>query len=849
MHLEKGSRLGSYQILAPLGAGGMGEVYRARDTSLGRDVAIKILPASYSGDADRLRRFTQEAQAAAALNHPNILAIYQIGQERELTYIVSELLEGETLRERLRPGPLPVRKALDYALQVANGLAAAHDKGIVHRDLKPENIFVTGDGRVKVLDFGLAKLTHEEGSPSADHATMSVATEAGKVMGTVGYMSPEQVRGKPVDARSDLFSFGVILYEMLSGQRAFHGDSSADVLSSILREEPPELAASNRNIPPALQRIVRHCLEKNPQERFQSARDLAFQLADVSSPSSVSAISSPIPLPRSRRRLAALAGSLLLLALAGTGLFLAGRRFSGDFQPTFHRLTFRRGTILTARFASDGKTVVYGAAWDGNKPEVFLATPDSPESRPLGLANTDVYAVSSSGELALSLRNRDPLPPVSGTLERAALMGGAAPRPVMDGVEFADWGENGSLAVTLDTGVGDRLEYPVGTSLYAKEGPIHDIRVSRDGKLVAFWEVEGGKFIVSVVDRQQKRRTLSQGMLKVQGLAWAASGSEIWFAAQAPDSTWGVYGVSLSGKQRLVLRLTGPSRLYDVSPDGSVLLATENREIGIRYSAKSGGERDLSWLDGSLLGDLSPDGSRMLFSETQEAGGSEGSVYLRKTDGSPPVRLGSGVGLSLSPDGNWALALARSRTELHLLPTGVGEPRIVKGNFAGYWGEARWLPGGTRIIFVAIEAKHDPRIYVEDLSGSSARAISPEGVIYGALPSPDGRYVATAISGKGLLLSPAGGSPQPLPGLAPEEIPVAWSADSRSLFVSKLGMTAPVYRMDVASGRRALWKELAPSDRAGVTEVSSIRILPDQSAYAYSYNRVLSQLFTVKGLK
>jgi eukaryotic-like serine/threonine-protein kinase len=848
MHLEKGSRLGQYEILAPLGAGGMGEVYRARDISLGRDVALKILPASYSGDADRFRRFTQEAQAAAALNHPNILAIYQIGQELEQTYIVCELLEGETLRERLRPGPLPVRKALDYALQVAHGLAAAHDKGIIHRDLKPENIFITGDGRAKILDFGLAKLTRPEEPSSAEHATMSAATEAGKVLGTVGYMSPEQVRGKPVDARSDLFSFGVILYEMLSGQRAFHGESSADVLSAILREEPPELSATNRTTPPALQRIVRHCLEKNPQERFQSARDLAFHLSDVSSPSSASGIAEPIVSRRSRRWLPAAGLGLLLLAVAGAGAFVAGRRLSADSQPSFHRLTFRRGTVLSARFAPDGKTVVYGAAWDGNKPEVFLVTPDSPESRPLGLANTDVYSVSPNGELALSLRNRDPLPPVSGTLERAALLGGAAPRPVMDGVEFADWGDNGSLAVTLDTGVGDRLEYPVGTSLYEKEGPIHDVRVSPDGKLVAFWEIEKDAFVISVVDRQRKRRVLSQGMLGIHGLAWTPSGGEIWFAAQGRDASWGVYAVSMSGKQRLLLRLTGPTRLYDISRGGQLLLALENRETGIRYLAKSGVERDLSWLDGSTLGDLSTDGSAMLFSETQEAGGSEGSVYLRKSDGSPPVRLGSGVGLSLSPDGKWVLALPRSRSELHLLPTGVGEPRVIKGNFASYWADAHWLPGGKRIVFIAIEPKHDPRIYVQELSGSP-RAISAEGLIYGALPSPDGRYVATALSGKALLLSPDGGQAQTLPGVASEEIPVAWSADGRSLFVTKMGMTAPVYRIELSSGKRTLWKELAPADRAGITSVLHICMLPDQSAYAYSYNRVLSQLFTVEGLK
>ena len=847
MPLEKASRLGPCEIIAPLGAGGMGEVYRARDTSLGREVAVKILPASYSGDPDRLRRFTQEAQAAAALNHPNILAIYSIGQEGELTYIVSELLEGDTLRERLRGGPLPVRKALDYALQVAHGLAAAHDKGIVHRDLKPENIFVTGEGRVKILDFGLAKLTRPDEKPSAEHATMSAATEAGKVLGTVGYMSPEQVRGKPVDARSDLFSFGVILYEMLAGQRAFPGESSADILSAILREEPAELAASNRAIPPALQRIVRHCLEKNPQERFQSARDLAFQLADVSSPSA-SGISAPLALPGSRRWLPAAAAAVLLLAIAGAGLLLGARFFTSRSQPSFHRLTFRRGTILTARFAPDGKTVVYGAAWDGNQPEVFLVTPDSPESRSLGLANTDVYAVSSSGELALSLRNRDPLPPVSGTLERAALLGGAAPRAVMEGVEFADWGDNSTLAVTLDTGVGDRLEYPVGTPLYETEGPIHYIRVSPNGELVAFEELEKGETVISVVDRQHKKRVLSQKMPSIEGLAWAPSGSEIWFAAQAPDSSWGVYGVSLSGQQRLLLRLTGPAHLCDVSRDGRVLLALENRETGIRYLAKSGVERDLSWLDGSVLGDLSGDGSEMLFSEVQEAGGPEGSVYLRKSDGSAPVRLGSGWGLSLSPDGKWALVMSRSRTQLRVLPTGVGQPRLLQGNFTAYWPEANWLPGSKRVVFVAMEARHDPRVYVQDIAGAP-HPISEEGLILGALPSPDGRFIAAVLGGKAMLLSTEGGKPQPIPGFAPEETPVAWSADSRSLFVANHGMTAPVYRIDLSSGKRVLWKELAPADRAGITRVLKIRILPDQSAYAYSYSRVLSQLFTVEGLK
>jgi serine/threonine protein kinase len=268
--LASGSRLGPYEIVAPLGAGGMGEVYRARDPRLGRDVAVKVLPASFSQDTDRLRRFEHEARAAGVLNHPNITAVYDFGSAEGSPYVVTELLEGETLRTRIAMGALSTRKAIDYAIQIARGLAAAHEKGIVHRDLKPENLFVTRDGRVKILDFGLAKLTHPEraGAPITEAPTETRGTDPGVVMGTVEYMSPEQVRGLTADQRSDMFAFGAILYEMLSGKRAFHGATVADTMSAILKEEPPDLSLTNRDIHPGLERIVRHCLEKNPDERF-----------------------------------------------------------------------------------------------------------------------------------------------------------------------------------------------------------------------------------------------------------------------------------------------------------------------------------------------------------------------------------------------------------------------------------------------------------------------------------------------------------------------------------------------------------------------------------------------------
>src|SRR5499427_6827173 len=319
MTLSTGTRLGPYEILAPLGAGGMGEVYRARDERLKRDVAIKVLPSSFASDTERLRRFEQEAQAAGALNHPNITAVHDLGSHDGAPYIVTELLEGETLRARLSGGAINVRKATDYAVQIAKGLAAAHEKGIIHRDLKPENLFLTNDGRVKILDFGLAKLTQPE-SASGPQTNLPTAagTEPGVVMGTLGYMSPEQVKGKSADQRSDLFAFGAILYEMLSGQRAFHRDSAAETMSAILREEPPDLSATNKSVQPGLERIVRHCLEKNPEERFYSMRDVAFDLealSGLSAPQTPSTVAASRP----RRAVPALAAILGIALAAAAG--------------------------------------------------------------------------------------------------------------------------------------------------------------------------------------------------------------------------------------------------------------------------------------------------------------------------------------------------------------------------------------------------------------------------------------------------------------------------------------------------------------------------------------------------
>ncbi|MCA1561609.1 MAG: serine/threonine-protein kinase [Acidobacteria bacterium] len=379
MHLAPATRLGPYEVLAPLGAGGMGDVYRAHDPRLGRDVAIKVLPPGFSSDPDRLRRFEQEARAAAALNHPNILAVYDIGTHDDAPYVVSELLAGTTLREALAAGALPVRKAVDYAMQIANGLATAHEKAIVHRDIKPENLFITSDGRVKILDFGIAKLIEpvaiagDERTP----ATRTAGTTPGLVLGTMGYMSPEQVRGQAVDHRSDIFSFGAVLYEMLSGERPFTGDTPADTMSAILNDDPRALTTvSGGVVSPSLDRITRHCLEKEPSRRFQSARDLAFDLEAVSGMSGAIAGDHHPALPSRRRWLAPGAAGLVGLACGGLAVWLIGRPPTGtvgDSPLVEHvaRVTHEKGFSEWPTWSPDSSLFAFSSNRTGNF-EVYL---------------------------------------------------------------------------------------------------------------------------------------------------------------------------------------------------------------------------------------------------------------------------------------------------------------------------------------------------------------------------------------------------------------------------------------------------------------------------------------------
>jgi Tol biopolymer transport system component len=854
MAVTAARKIGPYEILGQIGAGGMGVVYRARDPRLGREVAIKILPTSFSADPDRLQRFAQEARAAAALNHPNILAIYDIGDSDGAPYVVSELLGGETLRERLRTGPLSNRKAIDYALQIARGLSAAHDKGIVHRDLKPENLFITNDGRVKILDFGLAKLIRpEEGAVSGEAPTVQVATDAGVVMGTVGYMSPEQVRGKTADHRSDLFALGAILYEMLSGKRAFHGETPADTMSAILKEDPPELSATGRNVLPGLERIVDHCLEKSPTQRFQSAGDVAFNLETLTETSATSKGLRPVKAPRRGQWLVTVIAALSFLIGCAAAYFFGLR--GGVSTPSFHRLTFRRGTIMQARFAPDGQAIVYGAALEGKPVTLFTTRFDSTDSRPFDLEDTQLAAISRSGEMAVLLHaHAFGAFQQSGTLARLPLAGGA-PREVLDNVQGADWTPDGTdLAILQGNFAGrpNHIEFPVGRVIYQPQGWVSHIRFSRDGKLIAFLDhvPTGDDGRVVVTDRDGNRRFYSSFFTTVQGVAWSPDDKEVWFTGSPGGAARALYAINRSGKERIVLRVPGTLTLHDIGSGGRALLGQDNAQygfIGLAPGEKT--ERNLSWFDWSATGDLSQDGRIAIFSESGEAVGAKYGVFMRKTDGSPAVRLGDGAGGSLSPDGKWVAATSNdSLSQIDLLPLGAGQPRRLTNDSLQHF-RAVWLLNGSGIVFTGASGSGSIRVYFCDLQGHT-HPVTPEGVSspLGIVTTPDSKYVLGVDQQAEQRLYPLqGGDPKPLPvKIQPNDLVLRIEAD-QSLLVQRLGIPTSVLRIDPSGREREVYK-ITPGDPAGILELRGFHFSADEKSYIYSYYRVLSDLWVVAGL-
>jgi len=571
MGLEQGSRVGPYEILAPLGAGGMGEVYRARDARLGREVALKVLPASVSSDPERLKRFEKEARSASSLNHPNIVTVYDAGESGGVAYLAMELVAGLTLRELLAEGPLPTRRVLAIAAQAADGLAKAHEAGIVHRDLKPENVMVTKDGFAKILDFGLAKLTQPEDTSAATHApTLSAGTAPGIVMGTAGYMSPEQAQGRPLDFRSDQFSLGSILYEMTTGRRAFARGSAPETMAAIIREEPEAIGALVPAVPVPLRWIVERCLAKAPEERYASTRDLARDLARLRDGLSEASLTGPAPATASARRGWPI--PLVLGLVAGAAVGAVAVRSIRPAPADWRLVTFGRGAVGRARFSPDGQTILYGAAWEGKPVQLYSTRLESAESTALPLPSASLVSVSSTGKLAIALARASPV------LAEVPTLAGGAPREILEDVEFADWAPGSeSLAVIRDS----RLEFPIGKVLYdAPGGQLSYPRFSPTGDAIALVESHNttGSSAASivVVTLDGAHKTVSSGWEVAFSLAWNPRSDEVWFSAREKAGPFGglaLHAVSRSGRHRVVAR--GPDLLFanDISKDGRVLLA------------------------------------------------------------------------------------------------------------------------------------------------------------------------------------------------------------------------------------------------------------------------------------
>jgi len=869
MPLTSGTRLGPYEIQLPVGAGGMGEVYRARDTRLDRTVAIKILPAAVSSDPDRLLRFQHEARILSTLNHPNVLAIFDVGEQNEVRYLVSEFLEGQSMREVLGTGALPRRKAAEYALEIAKGLAVAHEKGVVHRDLKPDNIFITGDERVKLLDFGLAKQTLAE-SAAEESPTMTVAapTTPGTVMGTVGYMSPEQVRGQTVDHRSDIFSFGAVLYEMVSGKRAFSGESSVETMNAILKEDVAELSASGGDVSPGLDRIIRRCLEKKPERRFQSASDLAFAIEALSAASGISQ-AVPATAPPSRKMriewiIAALA--ILILGLAALSMWLYKGRPAAP--ATYTQIAFRPSYIRMARFAPGG-VVVYGASVNGEPMTLFSTRTDTLQSQPLNV-KADLLGISRSGELAVSLNQSFNSWTPSGRLARVPL-GGGATRELLDNVIDADWNKDGSdLAIARRVTDGSRLEYPPGKLLYETSGWISDLRFSPTGGQIAFLDhpvMGDDRGWVSVIDLQGQslqgqRRVLTQEFSSEQGLAWSPSGDEIWFSAVPVESgtpSRPICAVNLQGKFRVVA--SGPvyMQLQDIAPDGRILLTTVTFTTSIGTGeTKSVRLHQLSGVVHRWISAVSADGGTLLLNGFDTNKNNSYQLYLQSADDSPPVLIGEGSGTGLSPDAKWAIAVDVPHPDtLFIIPTSVGDSRTLHAPPGRQYAGAAFFADGKRLLISTKAAGQVTEAAVQDLDSGAVHAFKQTGRHLPASgfrlfpgPSADGRFYIETDGTNHYWLQPMdGGEAKEITGINSGERIIGWHGDSNNLLLADpAGADIEVYNLNLATGARTLWLSFSPAEKAGIRS-KDVLFTPDGSRFAYVVRKINSSLFVADGLR
>ncbi|MGE5814288.1 MAG: protein kinase domain-containing protein [Acidobacteriota bacterium] len=742
--ISTGDRLGRFEILSSLGAGGMGEVYRARDAQLQRDVAIKVLPAAFADNADRRRRFEREARAAAGLNHPNILAVHDVGLHDGVPFIVTELLEGETLRQRMNGRPLPARKAVDYAVQIARGLAAGHDRGIIHRDIKPDNLFVTHEGRVKILDFGLARMAEPGGPEDATATLLSGGMAVGRVVGTPAYMSPEQARGLRTDQRSDLFSLGVVLHEMLQGSPPFRRDTPADTVSAILHDDPPDLACT-RQLGPALERIVRHCLEKDPEERVQNARDLIFNLESVSLSSSPSVMR---PLWRvSRTRLAWGIVAAGIVAAAALGYLAGNRREPGpEASPavltSVQRLTDLAGIEESPSISPDGRQVAFTVGIKGRR-QIFvrLLAGGSPVQITRDLLDHQYPRWSPDGN-ALFYFAPAATGEMQGAIWSVPALGGS-PRRVLDAIGDADIGRTGSLACfRLQNG---RIQLvraqPDGSNVQViaalPSGYHVHPRWSPDGRWIAFQQGDGVRndlFVVAQSGGTPRKLTAERAMIR--GLSWL------------PDSSGLVYASSHGS----TIPYLPPLALWQLPLEGG------------RARQLSAGDSWYEQPDVQGSGLISAARVRIGFDIWKFPFGDDAAENVRRAE-QITRQTGQVLTPSEAPDGKELVFLSDSggHANLWILSIVSGELRQItfEQDPGIAVGVPIWSPDGRSIAFVSSKGRtgFDFGVWLVNPNGTNLRNVVPRGL--GMAWSPDGRWLYFAESSAGILykIPSAGGPP------------------------------------------------------------------------------------------
>ncbi|HVS65317.1 MAG TPA: WD40 repeat domain-containing serine/threonine protein kinase [Thermoanaerobaculia bacterium] len=854
MGLSTGERIGRFEVVELVGAGAMGEVYRARDPELERDVAIKVLPADFARDPSRLRRFEREARAVGRLDHPNLLAIHDIGRHQEAPYLVCELLEGRTLAEHLDGSRAQSHeRILEWGIQIANGLAAAHDAGVVHRDLKPANLFVTIRGRVKILDFGLAKLEVPAEEVESQAPTRTNLSEHGMLLGTMAYMAPEQAAGKPVDHRADQFALGAVLYEMLAGERPFSGETAAETLSALLRDEPEPLARVAPRTPAPLRWIVERCLSRDPNDRYEATQDLVRELEAV--PERLAELSARTPgSPEPRKALALRSWPLVAgltagaLALTATISYLAGRAGAEGNQLRYERITVREGTIGGASFEPGDESIFYSATFAGAPELLHLHRPGSLDPLSIGPPNSRHLWATASGDVLLlvDLRGAGPFHHV-GELARMSIAG--APRILERSISDAVASQDGGVAALVREVAGTAvLEFPPGNPRLTTTGMLLHLRLSPTGDRVALVETPGrgrdrGEIVVLGRDEGAGTPPIRLGSEIGWGIDFAPSGEEIWFA----DAN-AISALRLDGSQRRVATFPTDVFLFDVAPDGRVLLSIEDRLRGMAGRRADGPVRELTWRSWSVPFDISPDGETILFNECTKE---RCRVALRGFGADPPVELGEGFGMSLSPDREWVLSLPPwSPNEVSLIATRTADRRELVLEQIERISIAKWSPDGESVLLNANLPGGHNRIFRLDPATAALAPLTPEGVAFGFFAvSPDGRSLAAPrIDGTLVVYDLEGGEP-PLV-LDHDEQPIQWSDDGLWLYTVALSR-APVtlHRVSLADGAVEPLAVLAPPDPVGVFSTNPVVITPDGSTYVYGYERRLSDLFVVEGLR